>query len=179
MGRAFLGVTFDPGFSNAAVVRSITPGSPAEQAGLRAGDTVETLNDQTVTAYQDVLEAVRWMKPGDSLDIVASRRVSIRTQAVLEAASHNRHGAINLSTAPEIEGRGTVQASALDEPLPIPAVTRNRASRSILQRDTNASQSRRYLTNQDGGRSGNDRDNRRTSPQRNSRERGLFQRRRN
>ena len=87
MGRAFLGVTFDPGVPNAAVVRSITPGSPAEQAGLRAGDTVETLNDQTVTAYQDVLEAVRWMKPGDSLDIVASRRVSIRTQAVLEAAS--------------------------------------------------------------------------------------------
>jgi S1-C subfamily serine protease len=61
--RAFLGVTFEPEFPNAAVAQSVAPGSPAEQAGLRAGDVIETLNGQRVDTYQDVLDAVRFMKP--------------------------------------------------------------------------------------------------------------------
>ena len=41
-GPAYLGVTFGDDDRN-AVVRSVAPGSPAEQAGLKPGDMVETL----------------------------------------------------------------------------------------------------------------------------------------
>jgi membrane-associated protease RseP (regulator of RpoE activity) len=84
-GQAFLGVTFDPDIRNAAVARSVTPGSPADLAGMTAGDTIVSLNGQQVRAYDDVLRAVSAMRPGDVLDLALSRRVTIETQVVLNS----------------------------------------------------------------------------------------------
>jgi membrane-associated protease RseP (regulator of RpoE activity) len=82
--RAFFGVTFDPSVPNAALARSVIAGSPADLAGVKAGDTIVALNGQDVETYDDVLSTIARLKPGDVLDVEISRRVSVRARAVLD-----------------------------------------------------------------------------------------------
>jgi membrane-associated protease RseP (regulator of RpoE activity) len=79
----FLGVLFDMQMPDAAVVRDVTPGSPAEHAGLRPGDMIIALNGQQVSSYPDAIQLIRMMQPGDQLVIDYSRRVNDQTQALL------------------------------------------------------------------------------------------------
>jgi membrane-associated protease RseP (regulator of RpoE activity) len=82
--QPYLGVTFDPQFRNAAVARSVAAGSPADQAGLRAGDTIVTLNGRPIRSYDEVLQIVGRLRPGDVLDFDVTRRVSVSARAVLD-----------------------------------------------------------------------------------------------
>jgi membrane-associated protease RseP (regulator of RpoE activity) len=82
--QAYLGVTFDPQYQTAAVARSVTAGSPADQAGIKAGDTIVSVNGRRITGYDDVLRWVDRLKPGDVLDIDVTRRVSVKARAVLD-----------------------------------------------------------------------------------------------
>jgi membrane-associated protease RseP (regulator of RpoE activity) len=82
--RPYFGVTFDPQVRNAAVARSVSAGSPADQAKVQAGDTIVSLNGQKIAAYDDALSTIARLKPGDVLDVEISRRVSVRTRAVLD-----------------------------------------------------------------------------------------------
>ena len=66
-----------------AVVRTVAPGSPAEQAGLKPGDVIETLQGIAIDSPQDVLDIVAKMRPGTMLDIGVSRRVNMHAQAPL------------------------------------------------------------------------------------------------
>jgi membrane-associated protease RseP (regulator of RpoE activity) len=86
-GPAYFGVTFDPSFRNAAVVREVHPGSPAELAGLQPGDVIEQLNGRPVRNNQDVINDVARMRAGEVLDISFSRRITAKTQAALESRS--------------------------------------------------------------------------------------------
>ncbi|HEY3395839.1 MAG TPA: PDZ domain-containing protein [Lacipirellulaceae bacterium] len=81
--QAFLGVVFDAQNQNAAVVVAVSPGSPAEQAGLRRGDIIVALNGQEVRSYHDAIGVINSMRPGDRLGIEFSRRVDDQTQAIL------------------------------------------------------------------------------------------------
>jgi hypothetical protein len=81
--QAFLGVVFDAGNQNAAVVVAVSPGSPAEQAGLQRGDIIVALNGQEVRSYHDAIGVINSMRPGDRLGIEFSRRVDDQTQAIL------------------------------------------------------------------------------------------------
>jgi S1-C subfamily serine protease len=81
--QPFLGVMFDPQVFDAAIVRSVSPGSPAEQAGLRQGDMIVALNGQRVNSHQHAIQLIRTMRPGDQLMIDFSRRVNDQTQALL------------------------------------------------------------------------------------------------
>jgi membrane-associated protease RseP (regulator of RpoE activity) len=81
----YLGVTFDPSFRNAAVVRDVHPGSPAELAGLQPGDVIEQLNGRPIRTNQDVINDVARMRAGDVLDISFSRRITTQTQAALDS----------------------------------------------------------------------------------------------
>jgi len=81
---AYLGVTFS-GNERDAIVRTVAPGSPAEQAGLQPKDLIETLQGRRIRTNDDVLDIVAKMRPGDVLDIGVTRRVNIRTQAPLAA----------------------------------------------------------------------------------------------
>jgi C-terminal processing protease CtpA/Prc len=89
---AFLGVTFEPN-PNAAIVRAVTPGSPAEHAGLKPGDMIVALNGNRVASSQQVTQIVSSMQPGERLDIEFARRTHDRAQAVLAA----RPGAVPLT----------------------------------------------------------------------------------
>jgi hypothetical protein len=67
-------------------VRSVTPGGAADHAGLEPGDTIEALNGNRVYSYRDVPDFIDAMRPGDIIDIDFSRRITGRTQAVLDGA---------------------------------------------------------------------------------------------
>jgi membrane-associated protease RseP (regulator of RpoE activity) len=88
-GPPYLGVTFDAR-DRAAVVQTVAPGSPAEQAGLQPDDTIETLQGRRVRSNQDVADIVARMRPGELLDIGYSRRVNVRTQAALASDPNAR-----------------------------------------------------------------------------------------
>jgi membrane-associated protease RseP (regulator of RpoE activity) len=72
-GGAYLGVTFDVQVRNAAVVLGVNPGSPAQEAGLQAGDVILALNGNEVGAYPDAIAMIRAMRPGDKLEIIVER----------------------------------------------------------------------------------------------------------
>lgn len=82
--QAHLGVRFDIGVPNAAVVAAVRPRSPAEVAGLRAGDMITALNGERIGSYQYAMQILGSMRPGDRVDISFSRRVDNQTSAVLD-----------------------------------------------------------------------------------------------
>ena len=63
-GGAVLGVTLDPQYPNAAVVREIVLGSPAQRAGLRPGDMITSIDEKQVQSFNDVVTLIGSMQPG-------------------------------------------------------------------------------------------------------------------
>jgi hypothetical protein len=72
-GGAYLGVAFDAQVRDAAVVASVNPGSPAQEAGLQSGDILLALNGQEIRSYTDAISTIRGMRPGDELEIIIER----------------------------------------------------------------------------------------------------------
>jgi hypothetical protein len=110
-GSAVLGVTIDPEYPNAAVIRAVTPGSPAEVSGLRPGDMIATINDRVIQSPNDVVNLIATMRPGDRVDIQFVR--PIPRSEVQAAAPEVQPGAAAAPAATE-----SVPPAA---PLPAPA----------------------------------------------------------
>jgi serine protease Do len=55
------------------VVATVSPGSPAAEAGLRPGDVLVRINGKTVDASSDVTGALSSLKPGDEASLVVRR----------------------------------------------------------------------------------------------------------
>jgi serine protease Do len=69
------------------VVATITPGMPAEAAGMTLGDTIFELDGKPVKTSEEVTTAVRSHKSGDTLDIRVHRDTSdVELKAVLGPA---------------------------------------------------------------------------------------------
>ena len=81
--QAFLGVQLDDRYPNAAVVLEVYEGSPADQAGLRRGDTITQLNGQPVRSSSDLTDQVSQMEPGEPVRMQISRRQTQTVQARL------------------------------------------------------------------------------------------------
>ena len=90
--RGFLGVDLldDDGKSPGAVLAGVTPGGPADKAGLRAGDVITSLNGTAIKAAGDDTAAdalVQYMhenvKPGDNLKVGYSRDGKSATATVV------------------------------------------------------------------------------------------------
>ena len=79
---AYLGVTFRDEDRD-AIVQSVHAGSPAEQAGLRPDDVIETLQGLRISSPQDVLDIIAKMRSGDTLELGISRRMHVSAQAAL------------------------------------------------------------------------------------------------
>jgi hypothetical protein len=171
---AYLGVTFDPEARNYALVRSVAEASPAERAGLIAGDVIELLNGRQVSSYADVLTAIRWMKPGDSLDVEVTRRV--RTQVVLDRTA-NRQAGGEVFRSPEDVRNEIPPESLLPEQLPVPASFQQPTSRSASQYN-NGSNLRPYNGASANRRTGDNRTRRSVDRDESGRNRGLLRRRR-
>ena len=74
--RAVLGVALTAGdqTSTGATIGQVTPGGPAEQAGLRAGEVVTRVDDRLVTNGNELVAAIRDHAPGDRVTLTVDGR---------------------------------------------------------------------------------------------------------
>ncbi|MEX2268266.1 MAG: trypsin-like peptidase domain-containing protein [Acidimicrobiia bacterium] len=81
---AFLGVStqnvnaalareLDLSVEEGAYVAQVTPDTPADAAGIREGDVIVRIGDDTIDSSADVLTAVRSHRPGDNVEVVIDR----------------------------------------------------------------------------------------------------------
>ncbi|MFI6481957.1 S1C family serine protease [Nonomuraea sp. NPDC050663] len=75
VSHAFLGVGVADatGGTAGALVSQVTPGSPAEKAGLKQGDIITKIGETSVDDGATVVGAVRGLKPGDVVKITYVR----------------------------------------------------------------------------------------------------------
>jgi S1-C subfamily serine protease len=71
-----LGVT---GVTSGVIVAGVGNGSPAQTAGLRAGDVIVAIDGTPATSKDDVRKAIQARKPGDKLTIEVQRDGQART----------------------------------------------------------------------------------------------------
>jgi len=76
--QARLGITMTPltdqlamyfGVKEGVLVSAVETGSPAANAGLKAGDVITAIDGRTVRTQADVLAAVRRVEAGGALDV--------------------------------------------------------------------------------------------------------------
>lgn len=73
-----LGVPVDQG----VVVLGLTPGGPAEQAGVREGDVLVRVGGEDVTSVEGLVGALRGLDPGQEVDVELVRNDEERTLRV-------------------------------------------------------------------------------------------------
>ncbi|GAA2702996.1 trypsin-like peptidase domain-containing protein [Micromonospora olivasterospora] len=77
-----LGVSVTAAENGGAVVASVTPGSPAEKAGLRQGDVITRFGDTVINDSDDLVGAVQSRKVGDRVEVQYQRNGSPATATV-------------------------------------------------------------------------------------------------
>ncbi|HWF76536.1 MAG TPA: Do family serine endopeptidase [Caulobacteraceae bacterium] len=65
-----------------AIIDQLTPGGPAERAGLRMGDVVTSVNGQKVTSSAELTRQVGLAKPGDDIQLGVLRDGQTRQVAI-------------------------------------------------------------------------------------------------
>lgn len=90
--RAVLGVFIGEGDDNqGAPVQRVTPGSPAERAGLRAGDTLLKIDNAPVLNFTQLTDVLAEKQPGDRVKLLLRREgQEIELYAELAADSNDR-----------------------------------------------------------------------------------------
>ena len=76
--RPFLGVSTGAGTSG-ALVREVTSGGPAADAGLRTGDVIRSIAGEAVAEPDDVAAAIQDRRPGETVEIEIRRGGSTET----------------------------------------------------------------------------------------------------
>jgi len=76
--RPYLGVTSAP-HPNGAEIQGVTSGSPAQSAGLRAGDVITGVDGNPVREPEDVSDVLNALQPGDEVEVEVSRDGERRT----------------------------------------------------------------------------------------------------
>jgi S1-C subfamily serine protease len=75
--RPYLGILAEPAPAGAerpgVFAREVTPGSPAEKAGLKPGDEIFKVGDNEVRDFDDLVNVLAKHKPGDKLDFRVRR----------------------------------------------------------------------------------------------------------
>jgi C-terminal processing protease CtpA/Prc len=141
-GQAYLGVVFDAEVRDAAVLRSVSPGSPADEAGLQPGDLIIALNGEQVMSYPDAISIIRSMRPGERLDIFLERGRSERqTEAVLAGQPGRPVRTAARDTDVYIE-RQVVPAQPPPQPI---IIERDDDDRGIFNRDRDRPLRRRLI----------------------------------
>jgi S1-C subfamily serine protease len=93
--RAYLGIeNGDTQDLSGAVVGTVVPGGPAQQAGLQRGDKITEIDGKPITGSEDVSSAVAARKPGEKAKVTVERGGDRRTLTV------------DLGTRPETPGGG-------------------------------------------------------------------------
>jgi len=74
-GRAIIGVQLEPTSGQGARVREVSPGGPAADAGMRAGDVIVAVNGAEVKGENPAREVMRLLRP-----VKPDSKVSVRVQ---------------------------------------------------------------------------------------------------
>jgi putative serine protease PepD len=82
--HAYLGVTVEPapGSSTGASIVEVRPGTPAEEAGLEAGDRVVSIDGEPIDSPEELTGLIGSRKPGDRLELEVERDGETRTVTV-------------------------------------------------------------------------------------------------
>jgi len=72
-----LGITLDPNATDAAIVASVAPGSPAAHAGVRQGDQIIALNDQEVSSPSQFDQAASQLAANSPARIAVARTLEL------------------------------------------------------------------------------------------------------
>jgi serine protease Do len=104
-----------------AIVDQVMPGTPAAEAGLKAGDVITKLNGQTVDDAGDLTRRIGSFKPSDKVELTYLRDGSEKTAQIALAdqktesvakadSSQNEQGAatlgIQIAPAKDVAGAG-------------------------------------------------------------------------
>ncbi|MBV6422895.1 MAG: Periplasmic pH-dependent serine endoprotease DegQ [Steroidobacteraceae bacterium] len=102
-----------------ALVSEVVQGSPADKAGLRAGDVITTINNQNVRSNTDLQNTIGLLRVGDRVDVGYLRdgkpRHATATIAETPVDASARNGEDDGEAAPDIH-RGLVGAQLVDAP---------------------------------------------------------------
>jgi membrane-associated protease RseP (regulator of RpoE activity) len=73
--RVMLGVNLGGAEPNAGGVRigSVSPGGPAEDAGVKAGDVIVAIRSKPVTTGRELVRAMESVKPGEKVELAVKR----------------------------------------------------------------------------------------------------------
>lgn len=77
-----LGVSVNAAEDGGALVAAVTPGSPAEKAGLQRGDVITKFGDKVINDSNDLVGAVQSGKVGDRVQVEFKRNGSTETATV-------------------------------------------------------------------------------------------------
>jgi putative serine protease PepD len=79
-----IGVNLDTSYTDTgAKIRDITAGSPAEDAGLRAGDVIITVNGRSIDDSTELVVEIRNHAPGDTIEVGYTRNGQDRTTSLV------------------------------------------------------------------------------------------------
>jgi putative serine protease PepD len=77
--HAYLGVSTSTAEQGGAAITQVTSGSPADDAGLEAGDVVTAVDGTSVETSDDLVSAVSAKQPGDTVTLTVRRDGATRT----------------------------------------------------------------------------------------------------
>jgi serine protease Do len=98
-----------------ALVRSVETGSPAEKAGIEAGDIITKFNGQVIDRATDLPRMVGSTKPGSRVNVTVFRRGAARDLAVTVAEIEPEQAVAQArpASAPEEKAKGSPAAQSL------------------------------------------------------------------
>ena len=98
-----------------ALVRGIEPGTPADKAGLQAGDIIVKVNGKTVDKFGELPRTIAAVAPGTRITLNVFRKGAYRDVTLTVAASDNEASAP--ASAPETAQKNTLglRVSTLSE----------------------------------------------------------------
>jgi S1-C subfamily serine protease len=86
----YLGVNMETLPINRVMIAAVTPGSPADRAGLGPGDVITAIDSKPVEAPGDVTAVISHLHPGDSVSLGIQRGgLNYSTRAMLTAQPPN------------------------------------------------------------------------------------------
>jgi Trypsin-like serine proteases, typically periplasmic, contain C-terminal PDZ domain len=90
MNSAFLGVSSKKSEKGGATVLEVTPGSPAEKAGIKKGDIITKVNETKIESPEGLFETIHSFKAGDKVKVNFTRNGKEQTvTATLDKSENN------------------------------------------------------------------------------------------
>jgi putative serine protease PepD len=85
--RPFLGVTMAASSQPGVLLQGVQPGSPADAAGLKAGDVIVRFGGKDVRTIDELRQSIHQARIGESYEIVYERQgIEAKTSATLVAS---------------------------------------------------------------------------------------------